>query len=213
MNRRHMVQILAVMALSPTAIATKGAAQSDKREVISSAAGVQATVAPDGVVRIAWSRTDVPVTVDGAPLAPAAGLGSWAAFKAHGDDNVMLMGDTVVFEDEITAAMDAAFAAGLVRDGAAKSVIVARGADGSVIAGPEGAWHAQAAPVPVVSAVGAGDSFVAGYVLAMARGWAVPEALALGAAGASAAVMTPATELCHAHDVERLFAQRSVSRL
>ena len=107
----------------------------------------------------------------------------------------------------------AAFAAGLVRDGAAKSVIVARGADGSVIAGPEGAWHAQAAPVPVVSAVGAGDSFVAGYVLAMARGWAVPEALALGAAGASAAVMTPATELCHAHDVERLFAQRSVSRL
>ena len=75
MNRRHMVQILAVMALSPTAIATKGAAQSDKREVISSAAGVQATVAPDGVVRIAWSRTDVPVTVDGAPLAPAAGLG------------------------------------------------------------------------------------------------------------------------------------------
>ena len=113
MNRRHMVQILAVMALSPTAIATKGAAQSDKREVISSAAGVQATVAPDGVVRIAWSRTDVPVTVDGAPLAPAAGLGSWAAFKAHGDDHVMLMGDTVVFEDEITAAMDAAFAAGL----------------------------------------------------------------------------------------------------
>ena len=67
--------------------------------------------------------------------------------------------------------------------------------------------------MPVVSAVGAGDSFVAGYVLAMARGWAVPEALALGAAGASAAVMTPATELCHAHDVERLFAQRSVSRL
>ena len=61
MNRRHMVQILAVMALSPTAIATKGAAQSDKREVISSAAGVQATVAPDDVVRIAWSRTDVPV--------------------------------------------------------------------------------------------------------------------------------------------------------
>lgn len=113
MNRRHMVQILAVMALSPTAIATKGAAQSDKREVISSAAGVQATVAPDGVVRIAWSRTDVPVIVDGAPLAPAAGLGSWAAFKAHGEDHVMLMGDTVVFEDEITAAMDAAFAAGL----------------------------------------------------------------------------------------------------
>lgn len=107
----------------------------------------------------------------------------------------------------------AAFAAGLVKDGAAKSVIVARGADGSVVAGPDGAWHAEAADVPVVSAVGAGDSFVAGFVLAMARGWPVGDALALGAAAASAAVMTPATELCHGHDVERLYAERVVTRL
>ncbi|SET67644.1 1-phosphofructokinase family hexose kinase [Paracoccus homiensis] len=107
----------------------------------------------------------------------------------------------------------AAFAAGLVRDGAAKSVIVARGADGSVVAGPDGAWHAEAAKVRVVSAVGAGDSFVAGFVLAMARGEHVSEALALGAAAASAAVMTPATELCHGHDVERFHAERVVTRL
>lgn len=107
----------------------------------------------------------------------------------------------------------AGFAAGLVRDGAARSVIVARGADGSVIAGPDGAWHAEATPVQVVSAVGAGDSFVAGFVLASARGWRVEEALALGAAAASAAVMTPATELCHADDVERFYAGRVVSRL
>lgn len=107
----------------------------------------------------------------------------------------------------------AAFAAGLVRDGAAKSVIVARGADGSVIAGEDGAWHAEAAKVPVVSAVGAGDSFVAGFVLAVSRGQPVEEALALGAAAASAAVMTPATDLCHGHDVERLYAERVVTRL
>lgn len=107
----------------------------------------------------------------------------------------------------------AAFAAGLVRDGAAKSVIVARGADGSVIAGPDGAWHAEAAAVPVVSAVGAGDSFVAGFVLAVARDWPVEEALAMGAAAASAAVMTPATELCHAHDVQRFYAARVITRL
>ncbi|MDP5308311.1 1-phosphofructokinase family hexose kinase [Paracoccus spongiarum] len=107
----------------------------------------------------------------------------------------------------------AAFAAGLVRHGAAKSVIVARGADGSVIAGPDGAWHAEAARVPVVSAVGAGDSFVAGFVLAMARDWPVPEALALGAAAASAAVMTPATDLCHAADVARFYDRRVVTRL
>ncbi len=107
----------------------------------------------------------------------------------------------------------AEFAASLVRNGVARSVIVARGADGSVIAGPDGAWHAEAAKVQVVSAVGAGDSFVAGFVLAMARGESTPEALALGAAAASAAVMTPATELCRRQDVERFYAERVVTRL
>lgn len=105
------------------------------------------------------------------------------------------------------------FAAGLVRDGAARSVIVARGADGSVIAGQGGAWHAESAQVEVVSAVGAGDSFVAGFVLACARGWPIEEALALGTAAASAAVTTPATELCHADDVARFYADRRISRL
>jgi hypothetical protein len=52
------------------------------------------------------------VVVDGAPLAPAAGLGSWAAF-APMSNGAMVMGDTVVFEDEVDAAMDAAFAHGL----------------------------------------------------------------------------------------------------
>ena len=54
----------------------------------------------------------MPVTVDGMPPKSFAGLGCWAAFtKApHG---AMAMGDTVVFEDEVTPAMDAAFASGL----------------------------------------------------------------------------------------------------
>jgi hypothetical protein len=90
------------------------ARQEDKLdpERITSASGTKATVTDDGVVRIAWPRKDVPVRVDGVPLKPFAGLGSWAAFtKApHG---AMVMGDTVVFQDEVTPAMDAAFAQGL----------------------------------------------------------------------------------------------------
>lgn len=81
-------------------------------KAIGEAAGTKATVEEDDVVRIEWSRDEVPVTVDGMPLPPPAGLGSWAAFKAV-DDGIMVMGDTVVFEDEITPAMDAAFAHGL----------------------------------------------------------------------------------------------------
>jgi hypothetical protein len=77
-------------------------------ERIAAAAGTKAT-AKDGVVRIAWARDDVAVKVDGMPLQPFAGLGSWAAFTAapHG---AVVMGDTVVFPDEVAPAMDAAFA-------------------------------------------------------------------------------------------------------
>lgn len=79
---------------------------------IGEASGATPSVAEDGVVRIGWSRTDVSVTVDGMKLPPAAGLGSWAAFRGT-DDRAIVMGDTVVFEDEVNAAMDAAFAHGL----------------------------------------------------------------------------------------------------
>jgi hypothetical protein len=79
---------------------------------ISKAAGTKATIQKDGVVKIGWSRSDVPVTVDGMRLPPAAGLGSWAAFGPMGSQ-AMVMGDTVVFQDEVDAAMDAAFAHGL----------------------------------------------------------------------------------------------------
>src|SRR5262245_1121181 len=81
-------------------------------EKIGSAAGSKATTTPDGVVRLAWPRGDVKVSVDGLAYQPFAGLGSWAAFTKtkHG---AMVMGDTVVFQDEVTPAMDAAFANGL----------------------------------------------------------------------------------------------------
>ncbi len=79
---------------------------------IGEAANAEATRQPDGAIRISWSRTDVPVRVDGMRLPPAAGLTSWAAFAPMGKQ-AMMMGDTVVFEDEVDAAMDAAFASGL----------------------------------------------------------------------------------------------------
>src|SRR5882724_9482381 len=79
---------------------------------IGAAAGSKATTTPDGVVRLAWARTEVPVMIDGMSFKAAAGLGSWAAFTPtpHG---AMVMGDTVVFQDEVSPAIDAAFARGL----------------------------------------------------------------------------------------------------
>jgi 6-phosphofructokinase 2 len=67
--------------------------------------------------------------------------------------------------------------------------------------------------VQVVSAVGAGDSFVAGLVLAMARGEGWEAALLQATAAAAAAVMTPATDLCRAPDVAALLPLCQIARL
>ena len=109
-GRRILLCMTAILAAVP--VATFGQSGLDAR-AIGAAAGTEATTTPDGVVRVGWSRDDVPVSIDGLRFPPAAGLGSWAAFKALPDGLTMVMGDTVVFEDEITPAMDAAFAHGL----------------------------------------------------------------------------------------------------
>jgi hypothetical protein len=114
LRRQIVLVILACLALTGGAgvfsRGQQGETQVDAR-VIASASGAKATT-KNGVVRIEWPRSDVPVKADSMPLKPFAGLGSWAAFTAvpHG---AMVMGDTVVFQDEVTPAMDAAFANGL----------------------------------------------------------------------------------------------------
>ena len=107
----------------------------------------------------------------------------------------------------------AAFAENLVQRGVAKTVIVARGADGSVLVDPTQRLFCKAARVNVVSTIGAGDSFVAGYVLTRARGSDAAHALAMATASASSAVTTPATDLCRPEDVMRLLPQCTVSAI
>src|ERR1044071_9802121 len=55
----------------------------------------------EGVYKITFPRNDVTVAVDGWQLPPFMGLGTWAAFSKAGDAEAMVMGDTVLFEDEV----------------------------------------------------------------------------------------------------------------
>jgi 6-phosphofructokinase 2 len=105
----------------------------------------------------------------------------------------------------------AAFAQSLVRQGVARTVIIARGAEGNVLADKDQRLFSPAARVKVKSTVGAGDSFVAAFVLALARGQSNAEALGLGSAAASAAVTTDATQLCRPEDVMRLLPECTVT--
>ena len=66
----------------------------------------------EGVYKVTFPRDDVKVIVDGWAMPPFMGLGTWAAFTPT-KDGVMVMGDTVLFEDEVSAAMSAALENGL----------------------------------------------------------------------------------------------------
>jgi hypothetical protein len=66
------------------------------------------------VFKVSIPRADVKVSVDGTPMPPFMGLTSWAAFKPGMKNGaVMVMGDVVLFQDEVNAAMSAALENGL----------------------------------------------------------------------------------------------------
>jgi Domain of Unknown Function (DUF1259) len=66
----------------------------------------------EGVYKVTFPRNDVKVVVDGWTMPPFMGLGTWAAFK-ESKAGTMVMGDTVLFEDEVNAAISAALDNGL----------------------------------------------------------------------------------------------------
>jgi hypothetical protein len=75
---------------------------------VASATGVEKPEkSPDGTVKASFPRKDVEVAVDGWKVPPFMGLTSWAAFAPGkaGVAEAMVMGDLVVFEDEVNAAM------------------------------------------------------------------------------------------------------------
>jgi 6-phosphofructokinase 2 len=77
----------------------------------------------------------------------------------------------------------------------------------------EGLWIATPPRVKTRSAVGAGDSLVAGMVTLSSRGKPLLEAFRWGVACGAATAMTGGTELCRRRDVERLVPQVRLRRL
>ena len=80
---------------------------------IESATGLKGTYnEAEKVFKVSKPRSDVKVSVDRWTMPPFMGLTSWAAFTPM-KGGAMLMGDTVLFEDEVNPAMSAALDAGL----------------------------------------------------------------------------------------------------
>lgn len=93
-----------------------------------------------------------------------------------------------------------------VESGRAEIVAVTMGHEGAILASRAATLIRRPPDVPVQSATGAGDSFVAAMTLALAEGRPVAQSFLLGMAAGSATVMAPGTDLCRRADVERLHA-------
>ncbi len=98
----------------------------------------------------------------------------------------------------------------LVASGGAEFVALTVAEGGALLVGREETWFAEGLPVTLVSAVGAGDSFLGAFVWALSSGHAHRDALRHAIAAGSAALLTPATDLCRKEDVERLLPQVKV---
>ncbi len=99
----------------------------------------------------------------------------------------------------------AAFAREARAGGAAEIVMVGTEAHGTVIASAEWCGITRPPVVVPVSRIGAGDSFVGAYALALARGESPVIACARGTAAAASAVTAPGTDLCRLDETETFF--------
>jgi 1-phosphofructokinase len=102
--------------------------------------------------------------------------------------------------DELEAdpAAAAAAAAAVVRSGVG-AVLATLGSKGAVLVTADGAWLATHPPVAAVSTVGAGDSALAGYLLAQGQGAAPADCLRQAVAHGAAAASLPGSTVPAVH--------------
>src|SRR5437660_5900459 len=100
--------IVTIAAMLP--VMANAALDTNQIEKITGIKGVWS--ATEGVFKVTVPRNDVKVVVDGWTMPPFMGLSTWAAFTPT-KNGAMVMGDTVLFEDEANPAMSTALENGL----------------------------------------------------------------------------------------------------
>ena len=169
---------------------------------------------PGGVGQDFWADVAVRCREAGArfvldshdAVGPALDAGVYC-FRENRDAISEIAGRDVSWPEDV-----ADWAGEQVRSGVAEIVVVTEGAEGAVLVTKDMRILQRPPQVEPQSAVGAGDSFVAGFCLAMSQNSDPEEALRRAVATAAATLLSEGTELCRADDVERLVAELGDSR-
>jgi len=153
------------------------------------------------VIEAADSRTRIVIDANAPALRPALEVGVYL-LKPNARELSELVGRAVEGRHEIEAVSKR-----FVEDGRAEVVVASLGAGGSVLVTADLAVRVPAPAVRVASKVGAGDSMVAGMVLALDRGEPLLNAVRFGTAAGAAAVMDAESGLGSREAAERLYAE------
>ena len=146
--------------------------------------------------RLAGSGTRLVLDTSGPALAAAMAAGGLFLAKPSRGEFEKLVGRPLPSRAAVAEAARAFVAAGKVA-----CLAVTLGHEGAILAHAGGVIDHPGLPVEVRSATGAGDSFVAGMVHALAAGEDAAGAFRWGLAAGTAAVTSPGTGLCSAGDV------------
>ena len=104
------IAVVALAAVPALAAPPKGPLDTARIEELTGAQGTFSE--KEGVFKVSVPRSDLSASVGGVKLTPPLGLTSWAAFKKAGQHTVV-MGDTVLLEDQVNPVMSTALDNGL----------------------------------------------------------------------------------------------------
>ena len=104
---------LLIASISLIAVASLFAADFDTARIDELTGLKGKMIEKEGVYKVTFPRDDVKISVDGWTMPPFMGLGTWAAFTKGAHTEAMVMGDTVLFQDEVNPVMSVAFDNGL----------------------------------------------------------------------------------------------------
>ncbi|MCW3082137.1 1-phosphofructokinase family hexose kinase [Segetibacter sp.] len=181
-------------------------------DLLKDSTGVEYIVAsgslPEGVPEDFFARlacvakkVDARLIVDtsGEPLRHATNEGVFMIKPNLGELSNLYGKDELLEADVIRAAR------AIINKGGSEVMVISMGASGAMLITKDDVIEVSSPTVKSKSTVGAGDSMVAGMVLALSRGATWLEVLQYGIATGTATTMNPGTELCKKEDVERLY--------